>query len=76
MSNSMPDDKAVRNGKRFAQDLRQAREEAGLTLGDIHEETKIPMGLLESFEEWTLTHVPREVNERADTLANEALDDE
>jgi ribonuclease HI len=30
--------------------------------------------LLEQFDEWTLTHVPREINERADTLANEALD--
>ncbi|MFT4889714.1 MAG: ribonuclease HI [Halobacteriales archaeon] len=32
--------------------------------------------LLGSFDEWTLEHVPREVNERADRLANEALDDE
>ncbi|MFT4923433.1 MAG: ribonuclease HI [Haloarculaceae archaeon] len=31
--------------------------------------------LLDSFEEWTLSHVPREINERADELANEALDD-
>ena len=31
--------------------------------------------LLDSFEEWSLTHVPREVNERADELANEALDE-
>jgi len=30
--------------------------------------------LLDTFEEWSLTHVPRAVNERADTLANEALD--
>ena len=30
--------------------------------------------LLDGFEEWSLTHVPREVNERADELANEALD--
>jgi len=30
--------------------------------------------LLDTFEEWSLTHVPREVNERADELANEALD--
>jgi ribonuclease HI len=30
--------------------------------------------LLDTFEEWSLTHVPREVNERADKLANEALD--
>jgi ribonuclease HI len=31
--------------------------------------------LLEQFDEWSLTHVPREINERADKLANEALDD-
>jgi len=30
--------------------------------------------LLERFEEWSITHVPREVNGRADELANEALD--
>jgi len=30
--------------------------------------------LLAAFETWSLTHVPREVNERADELANEALD--
>lgn len=30
--------------------------------------------LLEEFDSWSLTHVPREVNERADDLANEALD--
>jgi ribonuclease HI len=32
--------------------------------------------LLERFEDWSLTHVPREVNDRADELANEALDDD
>jgi ribonuclease HI len=31
--------------------------------------------LLDTFGEWSLTHVPREVNERADELANEALDE-
>jgi ribonuclease HI len=31
--------------------------------------------LLDRFDEWTLEHVPREINERADKLANEALDD-
>ena len=30
--------------------------------------------LLTSFDDWDLTHVPRELNERADNLANEALD--
>jgi ribonuclease HI len=31
--------------------------------------------LLDRFDDWTLEHVPREINERADDLANEALDD-
>lgn len=30
--------------------------------------------LLDRFDDWTITAVPREVNERADRLANEALD--
>ena len=30
--------------------------------------------LLAGFEDWSIDHVPREVNERADDLANEALD--
>ena len=32
--------------------------------------------LLARFDGWSLTHVPREVNDRADELANEALDDD
>jgi len=31
--------------------------------------------LLARFDDWDLAHVPREINERADELANEALDD-
>ena len=30
--------------------------------------------LLEDFDRWSIKHVPREVNERADDLANDALD--
>lgn len=30
--------------------------------------------LLERFDEWSLEHVPREINDRADELANEAFD--
>ncbi|MFC6904997.1 ribonuclease HI [Halalkalicoccus tibetensis] len=30
--------------------------------------------LLSGFEEWSITHVPREVNERADELVNEAFE--
>jgi ribonuclease HI len=32
--------------------------------------------LLDGFGEWTIEHVPRAVNDRADARANEALDDE
>ncbi|USZ68900.1 ribonuclease HI family protein [Halorussus salilacus] len=31
--------------------------------------------LLAAFDDWELSHVPREINDRADDLANEALDD-
>ncbi|WP_096390807.1 ribonuclease HI [Halopenitus persicus] len=31
--------------------------------------------LLEKFDRWSIAHVPRSVNERADDLANEALDE-
>ncbi|MCF2208046.1 MULTISPECIES: ribonuclease HI [Halobacterium] len=31
--------------------------------------------LLTGFDDWSITHVPRATNERADALANEALDD-
>ena len=31
--------------------------------------------LLAQFDEWSLSHVPREINERADELANEAFQD-
>ncbi|MFB6138282.1 MAG: ribonuclease HI, partial [Halobacteriaceae archaeon] len=30
---------------------------------------------LAAFDDWSITHVPREVNDRADELANEAFDD-
>jgi len=33
------------------------------------------VGLLDRFDGWSIQHVPREINERADDLANEALDD-
>lgn len=31
--------------------------------------------LLAAFDRWSIAHVPRDINERADELANEALDD-
>ncbi|MFB6121087.1 MAG: ribonuclease HI [Halobacteriaceae archaeon] len=43
---------------------------------DLREKRVRARELLDSFEEWSMTHVPREVNDRADDLANEALDDD
>jgi len=31
--------------------------------------------LFAGFDDWSLEHVPREINERADELANEAFED-
>lgn len=42
---------------------------------DLRERRVQALSLVEQFDEWTLAHVPREVNERADDLANEAFDD-
>lgn len=37
-------------GQRFAQDLHRIRKAQGVSLEDLHQETKIPLGLLEQFE--------------------------
>lgn len=42
---------------------------------DLRERRVRARELLARFDDWSITHVPREVNERADELANEALDD-
>jgi ribonuclease HI len=42
---------------------------------DLREKRVHVHELLGGFESWSITHVPREVNDRADELANEALDD-
>lgn len=41
---------------------------------DLRERRVTVHELLAVFDEWTLEHVPREANERADARANEALD--
>ncbi|MFC4552955.1 MULTISPECIES: ribonuclease HI [Halorussus] len=41
---------------------------------DLRELRVTARELLTNFDEWTLQHVPREINERADKLVNEALD--
>ena len=43
---------------------------------DIRERRVRARELLDGFDRWSLEHVPREINGRADQLANEALDDD
>jgi ribonuclease HI len=42
---------------------------------DLREKRVTVRELLTEFSDWSLAHVPREINDRADELANEALDD-
>ena len=55
--------------------VRQIRGEYDTNDPDLREARVRVLELLQAFEEWTIDHVPREVNDRADDLANEALDD-
>ena len=55
--------------------VKQVRGEWDTNDPDLRERRVTVRELLESFDDWSLQHVPREVNERADRLANEALDD-
>ncbi len=54
--------------------VKQVRGEYDTKNPTLREKRVTVLELLSSFESWTLEHVPREVNERADELANEALD--
>ena len=56
--------------------VRQVRGEYETNQPDLRERRVTVRELLDDFEEWTLEHVPRDVNDRADARANEALDDE
>ncbi|MFQ5572500.1 MAG: helix-turn-helix domain-containing protein [Rhodothermales bacterium] len=47
----MPEASSYPSHRKFADDLRRIREERGLTLKALHEETKIPLDLLEELEE-------------------------
>ena len=42
---------------------------------DLREKRVTVRELLSGFDSWSIRHVPREINERADKLANEAMDD-
>ncbi len=54
--------------------VKQVRGEYETRNPELREKRVTVHELLSSFEEWTLEHVPREVNERADELANDALE--
>lgn len=55
--------------------VKQVRGEYNTNNPELREKRVTVHELLTSFDEWTLEHVPREVNDRADELANEALDE-
>lgn len=54
----MSENAAQNKGKRFADDLRRIRERRGVSIDEVHEETKIPRGLIESFEKSGLLDHP------------------
>ncbi|WP_440771596.1 ribonuclease HI [Natronorubrum sp. DTA28] len=54
--------------------VKQVRGEYDTNNPELREKRVTVHELLAAFDEWTLEHVPREVNDRADELANEALD--
>ncbi|WP_265111950.1 ribonuclease HI [Halosolutus halophilus] len=54
--------------------VKQVRGEYDTNNPELREKRVTVRELLAAFDEWTLEHVPREVNDRADKLANEALD--
>ncbi|WP_049935677.1 ribonuclease HI [Haloplanus natans] len=56
--------------------VKQVRGEWNTNDPDLRERRVRVRELLDSFDRWSLEHVPREINDRADGLANEALDDD
>ncbi|ELY56950.1 ribonuclease HI [Natronococcus jeotgali] len=54
--------------------VKQVRGEYDTNNPELRERRVAARELLSRFDEWTLEYVPREVNDRADGLANEALD--
>ena len=54
----MPDDTVAASGAQFARDLRRIRVEKDLTIQDIHDETRISVDLIESFEKHGLFEHP------------------
>ncbi|QSG13100.1 Ribonuclease HI [Halapricum desulfuricans] len=55
--------------------VKQLRGEWNTNDPDLRERRVRARELLSEFDSWSIEHVPRAVNERADKLANEALDE-
>jgi ribonuclease HI len=55
--------------------VKQIRGEYAVNDPGLRERRVRVRELLDGFDRWSLEHIPREVNDRADRLANEALDD-
>ncbi|MBX0321750.1 reverse transcriptase-like protein [Halomicroarcula sp. F13] len=55
--------------------VKQVRGEWNTNDPDLREKRVRVRELLTQFDEWDIEHVPREINDRADQLANDALDD-
>ncbi|WP_435117296.1 ribonuclease HI [Halolamina sp. C58] len=55
--------------------VKQLRGEWNTNDPELRELRVTARELLREFDRWDVEHVPREINERADDLANEALDD-
>ncbi|WP_284007524.1 ribonuclease HI [Haloarcula pelagica] len=56
--------------------VKQIRGEWNTNDPDLREKRVTVLELLQRFDDWSIEHVPREINERADKLANDALDDD
>ncbi|WP_181685917.1 ribonuclease HI [Halorhabdus salina] len=56
--------------------VRQVRGEWDTNDPDLREQRVRVRELLTVFSTWSIEHVPREINERADRLANEAFEDD
>ncbi|WP_318566862.1 ribonuclease HI [Salinigranum marinum] len=55
--------------------VKQVRGEWNTNDPGLRERRVTVRELLSEFDRWSLEHVPREINDRADSLANRALDD-
>jgi ribonuclease HI len=55
--------------------VKQVRGEWQTNSPELRERRVRARELLADFDRWSLEHVPREINERADSLANEAFED-